>query len=150
MQTSLRSRASTYRPTEQGIAPDDSYSSIPPVRPTQPQQRNKLTKNNDRGDSRKSRVGDKIKKRMSMRYADISTPAMPDIPSMPSMPILEETWEEPRSVPRLDDERIAGPVRPRGDGSQRRREIVEEDSRGSDVELLTRENFDPDACEGFW
>jgi hypothetical protein len=35
-------------------------------------------------DMRKSRVGDKIKKRMSMRYADISEPMnVPDVPPIP-------------------------------------------------------------------
>ena len=56
----------------------------------QPQQTQKLSKTPSRragGNARKSRVDDKIKKRMSMRYADISSPTNVSIPALPTIPL---------------------------------------------------------------
>lgn len=73
-------------------------------------------------DARKSRVDDKIKKRMSMRYADnvdfSAVGAMGDIPAMPNMPSSRATKDE-----------------------------VRDDPRAVDVEVMQKEGFDPDACE---
>ncbi|KAJ7103196.1 exo84 subunit/exocyst complex component [Mycena belliarum] len=79
-------------------------------------------------DARKSRVDDKIKKRMSMRYADISSPSdlnMPPIPAMPGLPS--------RTAGREQDEVVMDRTTGRGD-------------RGADdKKLLDQDDFDPDA-----
>lgn len=77
---------------------------------------------------RKSRVDAKIKKRMSMRYADISSPTGYDIPNVPSIPILsqQQIREEDETVKEIAD--------------------VKENPLLDDLELLGRESFDPDAC----
>jgi hypothetical protein len=81
-------------------------------------------------DVRKSRVDDKIKKRMSMRYADISAPNVLDIPSVPSLPSA---------------------LRIGGDSEQdevlRDRNSIVQDPRANDKSILEREDFDADACE---
>ncbi|KAJ7754970.1 nuclear mRNA splicing protein [Mycena maculata] len=81
-----------------------------------------------RRDARKSRVDDKIKKRMSMRYADISAPTdlnVPPIPVMPGMPS--------RTAGREQDEVVMDRTTGRGD-------------RGADdKKLLDKDDFDPDA-----
>ncbi|KAF8327616.1 uncharacterized protein EI90DRAFT_3126976 [Cantharellus anzutake] len=52
-----------------------------------------------RSDARKSRVDDKIKKRMSMRYAEISGPTdIPDVPSVPPLPMQLRQFEEAKGV----------------------------------------------------
>ena len=63
-----------------------------PPKSSKPQQQpQKLAKTPSRragGAARKSRVDDKIKKRMSMRYADISAPtAVSGVPEMPALPV---------------------------------------------------------------
>ncbi|KZS93050.1 hypothetical protein SISNIDRAFT_550064 [Sistotremastrum niveocremeum HHB9708] len=77
--------------------------------------------------SRKSRVDDKIKKRMSMRYADISAPTGATIPDVPALP--------------------AGPgVLLRNDGQRALTESpTPEDPYVIDTEMLQREDFDPEA-----
>ena len=82
-------------------------------------------------DMRKSRLDDKIKKRMSMRYAD--GPRMPDsIPDMPSLPLAAH------------------------DGGRRERDrervMLQDPNRISaaetlDLQIFGAENFDPDGCK---
>lgn len=71
--------------------------------------------------ARKSRVDDKIKKRMSMRYndADPSSYSTPDVPALP------------------------GSRNTRGS----ERDLVREDPRAVDIDILQQDNFDPDACK---
>ncbi|KXN90085.1 Exocyst complex component EXO84 [Leucoagaricus sp. SymC.cos] len=89
----------------------------------------KLTKLTSR-DARKSRVDDKIKKRMSMRYADISAP----IPSVPPVPAITPASSVPsRELHRDGDSLREKPKAP--DGT-----IAPEDKK-----LLSSEDFDPDA-----
>ena len=84
-------------------------------------------------DARKSRVDDKIKRRMSMRYADISVPQPTEnVPALPSVPAgLRPTHG------RTDSQ-----------GSMRiRREKQKEDARVAENKLLDKQDFDPDICE---
>ncbi|KAJ7597262.1 nuclear mRNA splicing protein [Mycena floridula] len=76
----------------------------------------------------KSRVDDKIKKRMSMRYADISSPTE----LVPDMPGLDQSLMS-RGRPGRDNEEVA---------SDR---IGLGNARPDDIELLEKEDFDPDA-----
>lgn len=78
--------------------------------------------------SRKSRVDDRIKKRMSMRYADISGPV--DVPPMPPMPTMGRARE--------DDDDVVYNAR----SAPRDAPTAEDDKK-----LLDKDDFDPDACE---
>ncbi|KAJ7204356.1 nuclear mRNA splicing protein [Mycena pura] len=79
-------------------------------------------------DARKSRVDDKIKKRMSMRYADISSPTELNIPPMPTIPSVPS-----RTPGKEQDEVVMDRTSGRGD-------------RGADdTKLLDKDDFDPDA-----
>ena len=78
---------------------------------------------------RKSRVDDKIKKRMSMRYndGDLRSSAYRGTPEVPALP--------------------GGGG---GRGSTRvlsEREMVREDPRAVDIDILQQDGFDPDACK---
>ncbi|KAF8314536.1 hypothetical protein DL93DRAFT_2058184 [Clavulina sp. PMI_390] len=79
-----------------------------------------------RVDARKSRVGDKIKKRMSMRYADISDPV--GIPDVPAMPTQEEILD-------YDNSNAGAGIR-----------IGARAAITIDKEAMQQERFDPDAC----
>ncbi|CAK5264323.1 unnamed protein product [Mycena citricolor] len=81
-----------------------------------------------RRDARKSRVDDKIKKRMSMRYADISSPGDLGIPSMPPIPALPGRTAGSRE----QDEVVMDRGRER------------EDRGADDKKLLDKDDFDPD------
>lgn len=90
-------------------------------------------------DSRKStRVDDKIKKRMSMRYADISSPTATSVPALPSIPL----GFRPLGAQRPEDAYII-PEREEAEV----REGQREDQREADLRKLDQESFDPDACE---
>ncbi|KAJ6609351.1 hypothetical protein B0H10DRAFT_2225991 [Mycena sp. CBHHK59/15] len=79
-----------------------------------------------RRDARKSRVDDKIKKRMSMRYADIPTDlSVPPIPAMPGVPGGTPGREQDEVV--MD------------------RTAAREDRGADDTKLLDKDDFDPDA-----
>lgn len=95
-----------------------------------------------RADARKSRVGDKIKKRMSMRYADISEPVgIPEVPSMPNRalrPIQRDIIAEEEEILDYDD------VAP---SSQRR--IGTRAAVTIDKEAMQQTGFDPDSCMYF-
>lgn len=84
-------------------------------------------------DARKSRVDDKIKRRMSMRYADISVPQPTEnIPALPSIPAGFKP----------------GHSRSESQGSLRiQREKQQEDIRAAENKLLDKQDFDPDLCE---
>ena len=76
-----------------------------------------------------TRVDDKIKKRMSMRYADISSPTGGDIPAMPSLPLALRPGYRGQDIqiPRTDEPK--------------------EDPKELEQRLLDQDDFDPDACE---
>ena len=83
---------------------------------------------------RKSRVDDRIKKRMSTRYATISSPTPADAtpPSVPMIPLGLRG-------PDLDIIREKDEV-------SRQRAPSKEDLRGMENKFLDVEDFDPDAC----
>jgi hypothetical protein len=78
---------------------------------------------------RKSTVDDKIKKRMSLRYAEISAPTEASVPDVPSVPI----GLRPGAV-RDPDELVL------------ERASIREDPKAIDQRLLDKEDFDPDTC----
>jgi len=96
----------------------------------QPSARNVKRSNTD---ARKSRVDDKIKRRMSTRYADISVPQPTEnVPALPSVPVgLRPAHARPESQGNL---RI-------------KREKQKEDARVAENKLLDKQDFDPDVCE---
>ncbi|KAH9923140.1 uncharacterized protein BXZ73DRAFT_91470 [Epithele typhae] len=79
-------------------------------------------------DRRATRVGEKMKKRMSMRYADISAPADSIVPDLPPMPIG-----------------VRGSLSRGGQGDARFTEEPREDPAVADLALLDKDDFDPDA-----
>jgi hypothetical protein len=84
----------------------------------------------------KNRIDDKIKKRMSARYAEISSPTqLSGIPGLPSMTGLIPAGEGAISPLDADEE-----VRDRADAR-------EEAKASLDDKLLNAENFDPAACK---
>lgn len=90
-------------------------------------------------DARKSKVDDRIKKRMSMRYADISGPtdAM-GVPAVPSLPIGMGAGAILRtaSPDEMDD---------RGNNEMRERRRM--DAKEREMRMLDEKGFDPDVCE---
>ena len=96
--------------------------------------------------ARKSRVDDKIKKRLSTRYADISAPTLAsDIPAVPALPVGAYGGVSSR---------ISGMGRydAYGNGAVDEEVVRDEkdimrDVREADLRELERERFDPDACE---
>lgn len=96
-------------------------------------------------DARKSRVDDKIKKRMSMRYADISGPTnVAAVPSVPSIPIGlrpsggQVPARRDRGRDTIDEEEEEEVVKDRGPSL--------EEIRAAENKLLDVDDFDPDAC----
>lgn len=97
-----------------------------------------------RADARKSRVGDKIKKRMSMRYADISDPVgVPEVPSLPTRALRSfqrsDVIAEEEEI--LDYDDVVAP------GAGRR--IAARTNITIDKEAMQQNGFDPDACMYF-
>ncbi|KAF9245627.1 hypothetical protein BU15DRAFT_85358 [Melanogaster broomeanus] len=91
-------------------------------------QASKLTKTSSvKQNARKSTVDDKMKKRMSLRYAEISAPTEASVPAVPTLPLGLRP-----GVARDPDEIVL-------DSTQ-----VKEDPRAADQRLLDKENFDPD------
>jgi exocyst complex component 8 len=87
---------------------------------------------------RTTRVDDKIKKRMSMRYADISSPTNALIPAVPIIPLALR----PGVPGRRDADTSAY------QGTDEREEgRREEEAREAELRMLDQERFDPDACE---
>ncbi|KIK17345.1 hypothetical protein PISMIDRAFT_15218 [Pisolithus microcarpus 441] len=83
-----------------------------------------------RHNARKSTVDDKIKKRMSLKYAEISSPTDVSVPTVPSIPIGLRP-----GLARDQDEIVRDVAE------------VKEDPRLADQRLLDTQNFDPDACK---
>lgn len=82
---------------------------------------------------RATRVDDKIKKRMSMRYADISGPTEASVPAVPTIPL---------------GMRAGAPLStsPEGIGLNERMQASKEEQRELELRMLDKEEFDPDAC----
>ena len=78
-------------------------------------------------DRRATRVGEKMKKRMSMRYADISAPTDASVPDVPAIPIGLRATQS-----RQDEQSFT--------------EEPKEDPMLSELRLLDQDEFDPDAC----
>jgi hypothetical protein len=111
--------------------------------------------------ARKSRVGDKIKRRMSMRYADISEPmAIPNVPQLPQQylrPIAEaqgiiiedvEEDEDLLLVSRTDGYDDGGISSYGGFGvSGAARRIAKKPVVVLDAEALQQADFDPNSCQ---
>lgn len=86
-----------------------------------------------RQNARKSTVDDKMKKRMSLRYAEISSPTEASVPAVPTIPLGLRP-----GAPRDRDEIVL-------DIAQ-----VKEDPRALDQRLLDKDDFNPDDCESHW
>jgi len=115
------------------FTPSFAMQSLRTSRPSEPIKRSisKLAKSTSiRQNARKSTVDDKIKKRMSLRYAEISSPAEASVPAVPTVPL------EPRPGAARDLDEI---VRNTSEGK--------EDPRVADQRLLDTEDFDPDTCK---
>lgn len=89
------------------------------------------------GSTRKSRVDDKIKKRMSMRYADISAPTGVSVPPVPSLPI---------GTFGLGAGGAGIGAGGRDEEGVRDEREAREDPRETDLKALENEVFDPDTC----
>ncbi|KAJ4485563.1 hypothetical protein J3R30DRAFT_3440464 [Lentinula aciculospora] len=110
----------------------------PTRKPTRQPSNGKLAKDarpRRRDTSGRSRVDDKIKKRMSTRYADISSPTELNVPRVPTLPIdatgVRRT-DAGRDESVLDNEDVVS--------SQKAADAAAEEKR-----LLDEKNFDPDA-----
>ncbi|CAE6507232.1 unnamed protein product [Rhizoctonia solani] len=101
-------------------------------------QKQKLSKGNK--DARKSRVDDKMKRRMSARYADISDPRDAEVPDMPDLRDLRRIAQggAPANTFYDEDEDDVGVGGPVGAGEEVRVDVL-------DVRDLEQEEFDPDA-----
>ncbi|CDO77292.1 hypothetical protein BN946_scf184753.g42 [Trametes cinnabarina] len=77
---------------------------------------------------RATRVGEKMKKRMSMRYADISAPTEASVPDVPAIPIGM------RAIPSTSTQE-----------EQKFPEEPKEDPMLAELRLLDQDQFDPDA-----
>jgi hypothetical protein len=121
METSLRSRPSKAPPRKVARTPTKL------AKPGAPVARERS----------KNRIDDKIKKRMSARYAEISSPTqLSDIPGLPSMTGLIPAGEGVLS-PRDADEA----VRDSGDSREEAKASLD------DKKLLSAEDFDSAACK---
>ena len=81
---------------------------------------------------RATRVGEKMRKRMSMRYADISGPTDVQVPDVPALPIGVRA--------------SSSQYRQAGQEEQRFTEEPKEDTGAAELRLLDKDDFDPDAC----
>ncbi|KAI0686819.1 hypothetical protein BC835DRAFT_1420137 [Cytidiella melzeri] len=86
---------------------------------------------------RATRVDDKIKKRMSMRYADISSPTSALIPAVPTVPLSLK----PGGTTRRD----AGNALFGREGERKTQEETREEQKEADLRMLDQDKFDPDA-----
>ena len=110
--------------------PMESLRSLPSQGPRKKAQA-KLAKP---GAGPRSKIDDKIKKRMSTRYADISSPTQPVVPPMPNLGMIPAGQNSADyAVPEADEERSVA--------RDEARVVVD------DRKLLSAEDFDPDACE---
>ena len=107
--------------------------SLRTCKPSQSQskgQGRKLSRTGSKVERKNTRVDDKIKKRMSMRYADISSPTEASVPAVPSLPIGVRP----------------GLYRPQDEIVRPRETQPREDPRETDLKMLDQDAFDPDAC----
>ncbi|KAF8531522.1 Cullin repeat-like-containing domain protein [Gautieria morchelliformis] len=79
-------------------------------------------------DAPKSRVDDRIKKRMTMRYADISGPTSLSIPNIPSLPTISRSGSKDEG---------GQPLLVESPGA--------EDPKRADVKAMEQDHFDPEA-----
>ena len=86
---------------------------------------------------RATRVGEKMKKRMSMRYADISAPTGVSVPPVPSLPI---------GTFGLGAGGAGIGAGGRDEEGVRDEREAREDPRETDLKALENEVFDPDTC----
>lgn len=118
METSLRSRPSKAPPRKAQRTPTKLSKSGP-------SQRNK------------NRIDDKIKKRISTRYAEISSPTqLSGVPALPTIMGLIPAGQELVSPQEGDED-----LRDRSDIREEARAVID------DKKLLSIEDFDPAACE---
>ena len=121
----------------------ESLRSRPSQGPRQPQKApNKLAKPGagpTPRDRSKNKIDDKIKKRMSTRHAEISSPTqLTGLPPMPSMASMASAGPNSTYDAALEaDEDVRDRTGSRDDGK-----IV-----GDDRKLLSAEDFDATACE---
>ncbi|KAJ3484324.1 hypothetical protein NLI96_g5729 [Meripilus lineatus] len=109
--------------------PSKGMQSLRTRKSSEPSAQRKLTKPKADTHNRKaSRVDDKIRKRMSMRYADISSPTDLAIPAVPLLPIGITTAPQRGRQVFVDEP-----------------EELREDTRVTDLKLLDQDTFDPDA-----
>ena len=90
-------------------------------------------------DRSKNKIDDKIKKRMSTRYADISSPTqLTGVPPMPNMVGMVPAGQNSADYAILE-----------ADEDVRDRSLTRDDAKvvGDDRKLLSAEDFDPHACE---
>ena len=88
-------------------------------------------------DRNKNRIDDKIKKRMSTRYADISSPTqLSGVPAMPSLMGLIPAGQRPEVPGREGEEDVRDRTGTKDDAK----------AAGDDKKLLNAEDFDPAAC----
>ncbi|KAG8879593.1 exocyst complex component exo84 [Tulasnella sp. 331] len=128
MQPSGRTRRERF-PSDHSIAPESSSSG-------------QKKSSRSRLDAHQSVLGDKLKKRMSMRYADTSGPRRRNVggaPSVPMMPELREMEDEPPE--RLLEERLDSIADQYGREAD---ETLREDPDKLDMDLLAKENFNPE------
>ena len=82
-------------------------------------------------------MGDKIKKRMSTRYADISSPTELNVPRVPTLPM------EFAGTRRMGEEQ--------DDAARDKEDMVSSqkaaDAAAEEKKLLDDKNFDPDVCK---
>ena len=121
----------------------ESLRSRPSQAPRKPQKApNKLSKPGAgpaARDRSKNRIDDKIKKRMSTRYAEISSPTqLTGLPPMPSMMGMIPAGQSPADDTALE-----------ADEDVRDRTASRDDAKGvgDDRKLLSAEDFDPTACK---
>lgn len=82
-------------------------------------------------------MDDRIKKRMSMRHADISAPTNASVPPMPAMPVGVRSEFGGGMREGLSEEGV------------RREPRDKEDPRVVERRMLDKDDFDADACESF-
>ena len=137
-------RRQPYHVTLSHLSPSSMESSLrtrPSQAPRKPQRSpTKLTKPGagptprDRG---RNRIDDKIKKRMSTRYADISSPTqLSGVPAMPSFMGLIPAGQRLEASGREGEEDVRDRTGTRDDAK----------AAGDDKKLLSAEDFDPAAC----
>jgi hypothetical protein len=102
--------------------------------PSQGPRKKALGKLSKPGAGPRSKIDDKIKKRMSTRYADISSPTQLTVPPMPNLNMVPAGQNSADYVvPEADEDKS----------------VVRDEAKVvvDDRKLLSAEDFDPNACE---